>query len=68
MNVSKTVCRVLLVLLWFQIIGKTIKTLDFHNNTYFLDQASLDVCHPAAYSEPCQTSTMECFAKAANNF
>ena len=34
-NVSKIV----LVLLWFQIIGKTIKTVYFHNNTDLLYQS-----------------------------
>ena len=43
MNVSKTVRRIVLVLLWFRIIGKTIKTLGFRNNTHLLDLSSLDV-------------------------
>ena len=43
MNVSKTVCGIILVLLWFQIIGKTIKTLGFHNKTHLHDLSSFDV-------------------------
>ena len=43
MNVSKTVCRIVLVLLWFRIIGKTIKALGFLNNTHLLDLSSLNV-------------------------
>ena len=43
MNVSKTVCGIVLVLLWFRTIGKTIKTLGFHNNTLLLDQSNLDM-------------------------
>ena len=43
MNVSKTVCGIVLVLLWFRTIGKTIKTLGFHNNTHLLDQSNLDM-------------------------
>ena len=38
-----SVCRTVLILLWFQVIGKIIKTLDFHNNNYLLDLSSLDV-------------------------
>ena len=41
MNVSKTVWGIVLVFPWFQIIGKTIKTLGFHNNTYLIDLSSL---------------------------
>ena len=26
------------------------------------------MCHPAAYSEPCQTTNMEYFAKIVNDF
>ena len=43
MNVSKTVSGIVLVLLWFCIIGKTIKTLGFHNITHLLDLSSLDM-------------------------
>ena len=39
MNVSKTVCRSALVLLWLRTIGKAMKTLRFHNNTHSLDQS-----------------------------
>ena len=35
--------RIVLVLLWFRIIGKTIKTLGFYNNTHLLDLSSLNV-------------------------
>ena len=63
MTVSKTVCGIILVLLSFRIIGKTIKTLGFQNNTHLLD-----LCHPEAFSEPCQTFKMEHFAKMGNDF
>ena len=53
----KTVCGIVLVLLWFRIIGKTIKTFGFHK-----------LCHPEEYSEPCQTSEMERFAKKLTTF
>ena len=43
MNVSKTVCEIILVLLCFRSIGKTVKTLGIHNNTHLLDQSSVDV-------------------------
>ena len=43
MNVSKPACRIVLVLLWFCITDKTIKTLGFHNNTHLLDQSSFGV-------------------------
>ena len=43
MNVSKTVCGIVLVLTLFRIIGKTIKTLGFHNNIHLLNQSSLYV-------------------------
>ena len=36
MNVLETVCGIVLVLLWFRIIGKIVKTLVFHNNTHLL--------------------------------
>ena len=55
MNVSSTVFGIVLVFLWFQIIGKRIKTLGFHNNT---------IKHP----EPCQTYKMEHFWKLFNVF
>ena len=43
-NVSKTVCGIVLVLLWlFRIIAKTIETLGFYNKTHLLDQPNLDV-------------------------
>ena len=41
MNVSKAVCGIVLLLLWFRIIAKTIKMLGFYNNTHLLDQSSL---------------------------
>ena len=53
MNVSKIVCGILLVLLWFRIISKTIKTHGY---------AITSIC-----SEPCQTSKIECFAKIAGS-
>ena len=43
MIVSKTVSRIVLILLCFQIIGKTIKTSGFYNNTQLLNQSSLNV-------------------------
>ena len=43
MNVSKAVWGIVLVLPWFRIIGKTMKTLGFYNNTHLRDQSSLDV-------------------------
>ena len=42
MNVSKLVCGIVLVLLWSWIIGKTIKTLAFHDNTHLPDQSRRD--------------------------
>ena len=36
MNVLETVCGIVLVLLWFRIIGKIVKTLVFHSNTHLL--------------------------------
>ena len=42
MTLSKTVCGIALVLLWFRIIGQTKKTLGFHNNSHLLDVWSLD--------------------------
>ena len=39
MNVSKTVCRSALVLLWLRTIGEAMKTLRFHSNTHSLDQS-----------------------------
>ena len=67
MNVLKTGCRIVLVFLWFRIIGKTIKTLGFPvTHIYSICQVSM--CHSDAYSEPCQTSKMERFAKRVNDF
>ena len=65
MNGSKTVGGILLVLLWFWTIDKTIKTLSFHNNAYLLHQLSID---PEAYSEPYQKSKREWFSKIINDF
>ena len=74
--VNKTVCRIALVLLWFRIIGKTIKILGFHNNTHMLDLPVL-MCHPetlllshivSSCLEPCRTSKMEPFVKIVNDF
>ena len=48
MNVSETVCRLVLVLLWFRIIGKTIKTHAFHN-THLLDLSSRGVLSPSRH-------------------
>ena len=59
---QKTVCGIVLVLLWFRIIDKPIWTLSFHKSTYLLD------LHPEAYSEPCQTSKLENFARIVNDF
>ena len=42
MNVSKTAREIVLVWLWFRIIGKTIKILGFRSNTYLLNLSSLD--------------------------
>ena len=42
MNVLETVGTIVLVLLWFRIIGKTIKALGFHNNARLLDLSNLD--------------------------
>ena len=53
-----------LVLLWFRIIGKTIKTYGFHNNTF----AQVLMYHQEVYSEPCQTSKMKRFLKIVSNF
>ena len=39
----KNCAELFLVLLWFRVIGKTIKTFGFYNNTYLLDLSSLDV-------------------------
>ena len=74
--VNKTVCRIALVLLWFQIIGKTIKILGFHNNTHMLNLPVL-MCHPetlllshivSSCLEPCRASKMEPFVKIVNDF
>ena len=43
MKISKTVCGIALVLPWFRIIDKTIKTFGFHNKTHLLNLSSLDV-------------------------
>ena len=43
MKVSKLVSGVILVLLRFRIIGKTIKTVGFHNNPHLLDLSNFDV-------------------------
>ena len=43
MNISKRVGGIVLAFLWFRIIGKTINTHGFHNNTHWLDLSSLDV-------------------------
>ena len=40
---SQIECEELFVLLWFQIIGKTIKTLGFHNNIHLLNLSGLNV-------------------------
>ena len=42
-NVSKTVCRIVLVLFWFSIIGKIVKTPGFPSNTHLLDLSNLDM-------------------------
>ena len=65
MNVSETVCGIVLALLWFRIIGKTKKDLVFTiTHICLINQASM--YHPEAYSELCQTSKMERFAKIAS--
>ena len=65
MNVTKTVFRI--VLPWFQITSKIIKDFIFIVIQIFLiNQVSM--CHPEAYSEPCQISKTKRFAKIVKNF
>ena len=62
---SQKQCRMALVLLWFRIIDKTIKTLGFHN---ICSICQVSMCHLEVYSEPCQTSKIEHFVKIVNDF
>ena len=67
MDVSKTACGIVLVLLWFWIIGKAIKTPNFPNMLK-CSISQVSMCHSEAYSESCQASTMDLSAKIDSNF
>ena len=47
----KTVCGIVLVLLWSGNVGKTIKTLGFHDETV-CSTCQVSMYHPETYSEP----------------
>ena len=61
-DVLKLVCGIVLVFLRFRIIGKTIKTLGFHNKTHWLDKPSFPALSRGVFI------TMERFAKIVNDF
>ena len=66
-DVLKLVCGIVLVFLRFRIIGKTIKTLGFHNKTHWLDRPSFPVLSRGVF-RTLQTSNMAHFAKIVNDF